>query len=538
MRNKSTKNRAAPFFICLAAAVLWCAFTLLIFGSRYETNDDAAMANIAAGAFGEDTEYLVFCNVLFGFAVKFLYSLIPGVAWYYFLSLFLVALALAAVGFELIDRFGPRSGAALYAAVLVIVGSDLFASFQFTKNAGILLASGLFLMSGCLGSWRPKLFAGAALCFIGALIRWECIFPIFGVFGFALLYGFLRLDRKQKHRAALSLLSVLAAIYSASFFNSAYYERDESWRGYLDFNAARAYFHDYKISYVGNLYDYFDLGVMEAEMEALRDLNVYDEFFTVELFEELSAATAMPDPLQALRKFAKTLPSLFFGNSFCLPFIAAAVACCLTRNKKRLLFGGLVLLTALGGMYYLCLAGRLIERVEQVIVFAAALALLTLAGEVRRGAALTLAALSLAAFIPFALSQKRSNDYYLSTRLGGNSRYDILSADKDTLYILDTTLFDSAMGYDVFAPKENGCFSNIVFLGGWTTNAGFHRETLAAFGETSPYAALVDNDRAKLLWSENIHDVSMYITLHYDLSAGLRENEDGTYSMATAVADG
>ena len=47
------------------ALALACFFaTWAVFGLRYELNDDAQLANIAMGAYGEDTHHLVYVNVL------------------------------------------------------------------------------------------------------------------------------------------------------------------------------------------------------------------------------------------------------------------------------------------------------------------------------------------------------------------------------------------------------------------------------------------------------------------------------------------
>ena len=78
------------------ALALACFFaTWAVFGLRYELNDDAQLANIAMGAYGEDTHHLVYVNVLLGWLLKPFYALAANVNWYYFLQ---VAANVAAFG--------------------------------------------------------------------------------------------------------------------------------------------------------------------------------------------------------------------------------------------------------------------------------------------------------------------------------------------------------------------------------------------------------------------------------------------------------
>ena len=127
-------------------ALVWLAF-----GVRYEVNDDATLCNIAAGAYGEDSQYLVYINILIGYFLKPFYCVLPGGNWLYFCRR---RRSGSPCGF-VPDAFGkvrPKTGnrAQRFAAGAGRCG--LFYSFQYVKNSGLYLVVGLALMGGSPGA--------------------------------------------------------------------------------------------------------------------------------------------------------------------------------------------------------------------------------------------------------------------------------------------------------------------------------------------------------------------------------------------------
>ena len=73
-------------FIELLMVLCIYALVWILFGVRYEVNDDAILSNIAAGAYGRDTQYLVYINILIGWFLKPFFTLLPGLNWLYLLQ--------------------------------------------------------------------------------------------------------------------------------------------------------------------------------------------------------------------------------------------------------------------------------------------------------------------------------------------------------------------------------------------------------------------------------------------------------------------
>ncbi len=519
----------------MIVAALWCVAAVCFFGARFETNDDAGIANIAAGAFGSDSQYLIHVNILIGWILKLFYSVLPGVAWYAFLTYALLVVSFGAVGFVLVEKFGLRMGFPLYGLILLTAGTDLFCRFQYTKNASFLVAAGLILVIYGLGEMRGAYWSGAILTLFGSMLRIDSLFPVAAISGFAILFFLLRLEKAKRVKAIISVALVFVLSLSAFMINRISYRQDKEWDSFYRFNEAREAFLDYKLQFMGPAYEYYDIGIREADVAMLKSWDIYDpEFFTTEKLEELSKTVPRDDFFTALIAFPGAFLPMLFGNSYVVLLLLALALVLLCCKKKRLLFLFGVPLVAIGGLFFLFWLGRMISRVETSLVFSAALFLLMLIEETPKLKRITLvlAGISVAAAIVFLVPLKQENTYYLDTRLGTRDAFESVIEDREHLYLLDTEHFDVAMGYDVFTPREKGYYDNIVFLGGWLSNSPFQNRTLERYGAANPFRDIVNSETLLLLDTNFKHDINLYINMHYDVAARLVEYDgDRVYQI-------
>ena len=63
--------------IMMAVNLLILLWSVLGYGIHYETDDDASMAAILAGAYGEPSPFVVYSNILYSYIVGLFYR-IPG----------------------------------------------------------------------------------------------------------------------------------------------------------------------------------------------------------------------------------------------------------------------------------------------------------------------------------------------------------------------------------------------------------------------------------------------------------------------------
>ncbi len=154
----------------LAIAAAFVLFLCLVFGARWETNDNVAMSMVAHGygvaAFGSPN--LIFSNVLWGHLVRAIPQ-INGILGYSIATLGVLITVGTVLLFGLY-RLGAGYTASLFLLVLLLARPVLLP--QFTINAGLLLV-------GAIICWhlyarqidRQALLAGCLLAFAGWLVR-------------------------------------------------------------------------------------------------------------------------------------------------------------------------------------------------------------------------------------------------------------------------------------------------------------------------------------------------------------------------------
>ena len=556
--NKQKRHEIKPAvraLACIGAAILVYAAVCLTCGSYYATNDDPAIANISAGAFGEQSEMLIYVNVLLGLLFKALYK-IAFLPWFYIISILLVILALGTIGFVITDRIKGACGVLVYAALLLTVGVDLFALVTYTKNAVLIISAGLLLIIWSRGKKGVAAWLGVLLFAVGSLVRFNVVIPSLGVFLPAIALMFVRKgNQRAKTRAVACLFVGLVLVMGCHLYDTAYYENDEDWQGFTEYNAARTDFVDYKLTFAGKyggIYDYYDLGISKTEYDLIRTWNANDpDYFTAELFRELSDATVKPTLMQNIRDYFATFADIAFRNVHYVALILCGVIVFISLHGFEKLFAAATVLFAFGGMGLLSFIGRLIDRSEEAIVMASCCALLAMlpsavkspaeetAGshkphammpEMRSKIISWVAVAAIVAAVPYAVVAKNTN--IDAKGRGASSRWvvETISENKQYLYLLGSEYIDAIHGREVLNTLEPGALDNVVFLGSWMSQSGFEKQTLARFGETNAFAAIAHNPNARMYINLYIQDTVNYIYLHYGVGPDLITNSDGSYS--------
>ena len=83
MHTKWKNSSVGKLFLALGINLVILGLTQIFATSYFALYDDVVMNDIAAGYYGEDfSQYLVFPNIIYGFILKFLYSLSHAVNFY------------------------------------------------------------------------------------------------------------------------------------------------------------------------------------------------------------------------------------------------------------------------------------------------------------------------------------------------------------------------------------------------------------------------------------------------------------------------
>lgn len=512
-----------------AALVVLCTFfaAVLLFGIRYEVNDDATLSNIAGGAYGADSQYLIYVNILLGFLLKPFYALIPSLNWFVILQLCADLFCLYLLYRCIEQQFGTLKGCLIGTALMIAFGLDLFASFQYVKNAALYLVTGFVLIAKHLGTAKPALFGGIALAVLGSMVRFDNFYAIGGLSAAFLLWHFFRLQPREKLRAAFSMMLLFALVFGTKIIDTAFYQADPVWRDYQAYNDVRTTISDFRLQFLTNPALVAEEGYNINDYWMIENWGYYDpEVFTVEKLQDFADKIPRNSLRRAALETAKTGLRFLYREPMFLFLGLTVLGWLLFADKKNL-----AAVLGVGGMlgallFYLCFKGRLPHRVEWSLAFGAAVFILLLCHPNhrpcrRRIFAGGLAVLCLASVVFFApLWTERQS--YAERYPAENPSYDAMSADKEHLYFADILLLDSLAGYDVFHARPKDYFSNIVVTGGWTSGSAFDRNTLQRYGFDNPYRALACDDERVLLADFYFTEIKAdYLHDHYGV--------DGTF---------
>lgn len=508
-------NRLFALLVPLVVILL----ILGVYGIRYTTNDDATLANIAAGAYGPDRLHLIYVNVLFGCLLRPFYLLVNGVNWYVLLQLALVwgcCAALLRLAMEKIER---GCALCLFFAVALPFALYYVYRFQYVKVSGLCVTAGLVLMADSLGKREKQRRTALGIFFalMGSLLRFDMFCAVGGLSAAVLLGRFFSLDKQEKRRAAAAMLVLFGLVFGAKGVDSMAYRLDDGWNAYQQYNAARTDFSDYKTQLLPEENIFADAGVSDNDYAILKRWDYYDgTVFPAERVQQLADQVEGKAFWRAVKDTVKVGLSLLYGVSYryVLPLLVLIGMILLKWNRRFLPFLGTVVILGCE-VFYLTWKDRMPSYVEIPLLLATVLLLCAAMGQaewrfgavrLRQTAALLAVLVLLSAPTYRAiLSDSRS---YRQWATAEQSYFEAMSADKENLYLLSTESINVAAGLDVWNPRPEDFYSNIVAYGGWLSHAPHREAALAAYGLTDPLTDAVDRPNVYLSY----HGVQTAVT--------------------------
>ncbi|MBP0980062.1 MAG: hypothetical protein J6Q18_00705, partial [Oscillospiraceae bacterium] len=175
-QTEKSARKAAMALLAVFIAVATAVVTIKLFGIRYQTNDDATLSNIAAGAYG-DSLHMVYVNMLFSLMLRPLYAM-AQTNWYVIVQLVLVVISIAVIAYLLMEKLGTLAGSVISCAVMVAFGQHIFYTFQYTEASFIMLTAGLLLIVHNLGNFNKGAAGGILLALMGSMVRWTSFYAV------------------------------------------------------------------------------------------------------------------------------------------------------------------------------------------------------------------------------------------------------------------------------------------------------------------------------------------------------------------------
>ena len=213
-----SKLKDKPFLMSLlfnVAALLVC---LIFFRPTYEVSDDYMTDAVLSGAFGSGYEpYLLWGNALLGYALVFLYKLIPSISFYFILLVVLGFLSSTAIIYLLFKKKTNIVTICMAVTFLAFFTDDLYILVQFTKVAAVAgIAGGLLVIHGIWEAEKRKalyVILGTLLTLTGSMVRFSLVY-LYGAYLLVafIFYSVTYVKTKKKAGGAEKTSGTIAAI--------------------------------------------------------------------------------------------------------------------------------------------------------------------------------------------------------------------------------------------------------------------------------------------------------------------------------------
>ena len=539
--NKALENDRLKLGLAVLIAIAAAVITLSLFGIRYQTNDDATLSNIAAGAYG-DTLHMVYVNVLFSLMLRPLYALVQT-NWYVIVQVVLVVISLAAIIYTLMKKLGLVTGTVISLAVMVAFSQHIFYTFQYTECSFIMLSAGILLITDNLGDCNKSVLLGIVLALMGSMVRWTSFYAVGGLSAALLLYKFFTLNKEGKKRAVVTMVALFAVTFGAKAVDVAAYKTNPEWDKFTRYNSARTQYSDFKVLSLTEENPFEHLGVSDIDYVMLNNWDFYDKArFDTELLEELSAGGQDITAIQLVKNTVKQIIKMMTGKSYHYMFLAVALLSLLRLRPKWSVVPMIGMYGTFGVlMLYLIYEMRFPSWVEMGLIWTITAYALYCIGEISPnkiasavvavGVLYSIIAISMPAYVDLYNTYM---DYETWTK-EEQHYFEAMSRDKENIYLLSTTSINVAAGFDVMNPRTDGFYSNIVAYGGWLSRAPHRNRALAEYGLERPLVDAVDNPNVYLDY-HNIDKSARYARQElgcdvYVVKTG--ENDFAPYQLVT-----
>lgn len=504
---------------------------------QYQTNDDFYLAALCSGLYGENIPYTVFTNVIYGFILSILYTVLPICNWFTFLNILGLYLTYVILGYLLIKKNMPIVG--FCCSVLLFFGtySSLLLEMNWTKFCAFFGMAGFIILSESLEGEQGKCRVVGAVIGV-ALILWSSIIRIQA---FLLIVPFGLLLRVQKLKSLKGLVQVLKENYYQIVFASfigvgillgvneiAY--NTEMWKDYRFFPIL-----DYEFpQYEDYREEYEEMGYTETDINFLKNFYISDsDVFDKDRVDKIGGLIKKK-PSESIRDFSEemiqSLENIYLSGHM------ASIAILLlvyfgTSERDKSLFVGLLGCLALAEIIALHIMGRPIERVISIPIFSCLLCCLFMFN--KENYIYSTQKYSLILMIYCLLFSKiffLDAGQYCTGRTDTVDFLKYIVEQKEALYIWD--IYDSRVmeAYNPLGKIDKDLMTNSTYDSGWPSNMPFFQKRNREYLDgDNLYEALVNSDNVYLIGSNNIELKREYIEGHYgdNISYSLVESPYG-----------
>lgn len=493
----------------LHVVAVW-AILSLVYHVHYETCDDDYMAAIVNGVFGQYDYHVVFQNVLLGKWYVFLNKLCPVVNWYTWTQIALLLMSFSGVALILIKKYKMKMGLLISGTLQVLFQYQCFVLMQFTKTAGIAVASGIILITYEMlfdeETSSPVVGLGAVLVLVGSMLRMDILYAELLVMAPPIIMVMIvRKESRTKKRVCCLLgggALLCGVAVGLNFYSQKQYTGD--WADYLKHQEKVSAVMDYGLPYYYDAPEVFDsIGISEEDLEYYRSWNTADqEKLNDEALDKIKIVSdgywvpVREKVRNFVPLFLKKIWKVSVFPSLCIALLVSFLFGNL-RSKVTCLLEIILLLSAYFYLYY---QGRVfINRVDVAICWGACLVLWILFEPNKKGKIFPMQQLLFGCVIVEVIYggfQFRGNMMTSSIREQVLSQKNFLTeiaTDKDYIYL--GTNASIPFGCRMYTREAEGAYRNLYNMGSWTVGTPVTDGVLADYEIQNPYRDGIQNEK-------------------------------------------
>ena len=558
MNNKAVNTMLRLLVVTIISLLAWNASIFLGIVTYDQSNDDAALNLIAAGAFGRPCPYLIYSNWLFGKFITILYSIFPEVNCYLWTYLILnlgVAILLSIV---LSDGFGLLGTASVSIVVNILLSYDFFQKLQYTKNAALYGCIGAVVLLWVLGrKTNTKIYPlGIIISYlyliIGFCVREKAFLltvPFYMVASVIYLFSIIirsnEISRKKFFSRILLLVIPAFLCIGAKAVNNVAYSQNPKWATYFRINEILTEMRDYnQYNYYDSPEEYENAGITELDYQMICNWmwNDPDEF-DLEKLEKLEAIgqkykdNGIEYREELVWKTANEIANLTLFHGLPILFLILFIGAMLADQKAKIfaIFSAMIVFLEI---YFLVCGDRYPWRAEICVWVAAIMYLVTylkmsITAEriqvliepiKKRFIEKMLIVLQLVVIVVVfyywqyyqfdtvkekEITMEDTEGYYL---------FNQISSNKDDIFLVHALSAGVLLGSkDIFDidTKYNNYYSNAIFLGAWFVPAPFADDQMSNIGISNPIKQAIEDNVYVVANEERMNILIAYIYEKY-----------------------
>jgi hypothetical protein len=233
-------NKLNPLSQSIIVISILHILTYIVFDIVFDDKDDVGIQLIAKGFYtSEPNQYLLFINVILGYILKFLYTLLPNFYWY---SLMLFGFQFVSMTL-LLKHLITQKLSIFYYVLILLIFQFLIIRLQFTTVASLLLITGYLTMKQNIIS-NKYIILPLILIYLGFLMRLGMFLLM--AYLFVMLFVFEKKHLKMLYLKKQNLIPLVITfiLISVSFYVDYTHYNNKDWKYYYAYELERGPLND------------------------------------------------------------------------------------------------------------------------------------------------------------------------------------------------------------------------------------------------------------------------------------------------------